>query len=369
MRIYWYWPYIHRELLVVPAAVPRAGDHLVVHTMKGRVDPHDACEMPIEVDASLAMPADAHEHSLRWLGNRAATYASRVTGRHAALARGAFDVGHIVFCNYFTDGIDIRLLARKRALVWEVHDVVPHQSRLPARVERAFLRLLYSAPGTILVRHAFVRDRLVDEFPVDPARITVVPWPVPVVSHAQGARRDGPRTVLMFGTMRRNKGVDVLLRAIDAWRDDTDVSFVFAGRGFPDVEEQVRAAAQRDPRIHPEIGYVSAARKHELYSNADLVVLPYTSFASTSAVLSDAYAHHLPVVASDVAGLGASVRADETGWTVPPGDSDALASAMAGALHDEAAWSSASRHAAAVAHERTPACIGATLRALYDRIV
>jgi glycosyltransferase involved in cell wall biosynthesis len=369
MRIYWFWPYIHRELLVVPAAVPRAGDQLVVHAMKDRVEPQDASGMPITVDASLARPADVTEHSFLWLGDRALTYARRVGQRHSALRHEAFDVCHIVFCNYFTDGIDIRLLARNRALVWEVHDVVPHQSRLPTSVERAFLRLLYSAPGTILVRHEFLRDRLLCEFKVDPDRVNVVPWPVPIVPRRRRNQGDRPRSVLMFGTMRRNKGIDMLLRAIDTLRSDTDVSFVFAGRGFAEVEASVREAANRDPRIHAEIGYISAARKHELYENADLVVLPYTAFSSTSAVLSDAYAYHLPVVASDVAGLGASVRADRTGWIVPPRDSDALANAIACALHDDDARSSASSRAAAIADQRTPACIGAEIRALYEEIV
>jgi glycosyltransferase involved in cell wall biosynthesis len=95
-------------------------------------------------------------------------------------------------------------------------------------------------------------------------------------------------------------------------------------------------------------------------------VLPYTEFPSASAVLCDAYAYHVPVVATDVGGLGASVRSEQTGWVVPPSDTDALATALGAALGDPSAWQRASANAARIAAERTPERTAAILRSLYD---
>jgi glycosyltransferase involved in cell wall biosynthesis len=366
VRIYWFWPYVHADQLVLPAAVPRPGDHLVLHTMRNRITASEVAGLPIELAATLAAPSDAPERSPAWMASRAATYVQRVVQRRAALRNGKFDVCHIVFSNYFIDGLDFRSIARRTRLVFEVHDVVPHQTRVPQPVERRLLSLLYSAPGRIVVRHDVVRDGLVRNFGVDADRITVVPWHVPVVSPiARDAPSESP-TVLFFGTLRRNKGVAELLRAIEKLADVQGASFVFAGRGFPDVEDLIRDAAGRDARITFEHGYVSANRKHELYSAADIVVLPYTEFSSASAVLCDAYAYHVPVVATDVGGLGASVRSDQTGWVVPPSDADALATVLGTALGDLPAWQRASRSAGRVAAERTPQRIAAVMRALYD---
>jgi glycosyltransferase involved in cell wall biosynthesis len=176
-------------------------------------------------------------------------------------------------------------------------------------------------------------------------------------------------TVLFFGTLRRNKGVDVLLRAIATLRDRDDLRFVFAGRGFADVEQAVADAAAHDDRIVFDHGYVSSEAKDRHYRDADLVVLPYTEFASTSAVLCDAYSYRVPLVVADVGALGDSVRAEGTGWVVPPADADALAKALVEALADADGRRAAAASAAAVAAARTPARIGAQVRDLYERVV
>jgi glycosyltransferase involved in cell wall biosynthesis len=177
----------------------------------------------------------------------------------------------------------------------------------------------------------------------------------------------GPPAVLFFGTFRRNKGVPVLLRAIEALRDLPDVRFHFAGRGAEDVEAMVREAAGRDPRITAEIGFASHERKHELYRGASLIVLPYTSFASLSGVMRDAYSFRVPLVVTDVGALGEEVREEGIGWVVPPGDPDALSRALAEALQDPEARRRASERLLAEGRSRSHEAVGRALRDLYER--
>jgi glycosyltransferase involved in cell wall biosynthesis len=110
---------------------------------------------------------------------------------------------------------------------------------------------------------------------------------------------------------------------------------------------------------------VPEARKHELFRACDLVVLPYETFASQSGVLHDAYAHRRPVVVTDVGALGASVRADRSGWVVAPRAPAALATAIAAALADRGAWHDAAAQAGRVAEARSPAATAERLRAVY----
>src|SRR5262249_8338267 len=64
-----------------------------------------------------------------------------------------------------------------------------------------------------------------------------------------------------------------------------------------------------------------------LFKAADVVVLPYRS-ATQSGVTHVAYALGVPVILTDVGGLGETVRGEETGLVVPPEDPAALADAV-----------------------------------------
>jgi glycosyltransferase involved in cell wall biosynthesis len=222
----------------------------------------------------------------------------------------------------------------------------------------------YRYGGTLITSHEVMRQRLVTEFDVDPARIVVMSQDIPVMP-PRPERAAGERpTVLFFGTFRRNKGIEVLLDAIAAI--DDDARFMFAGRGSEELERLVVDAAGRDPRVSFELGYASAKRKDELHAGADLIVLPYTTFASQSGVLYDAYSHAVPLVVSDVGVLGVTVREEETGWVVPPGSADELAAAITKALRDGPGRAAASAAQRAIAATRTPELTGARIRQVYE---
>jgi glycosyltransferase involved in cell wall biosynthesis len=370
VRAYWYWPYLRREELVLAEGFLRPGDELVVHTTPRPSDPITSPGSGCLVDSSLPAVRDRAEGTARWVASRATTYWRRAAVREAAVRRGAFDVAHVVYLNPFTDGLTLGRLGRRVPLVSTVHDVVPHMRRVPRAVERRLLRAEYRNAGTILVHHESVRRRLVREHPVDPARVFEVPLPIALRPGAESPPPpEGPPTVLFFGTFRRNKGIDVLLDAIGRVPSERPARFVFAGRGFADVERRVQDAAARDARVEVELGYASAARKDELYAAADLVVLPYTSFSSQSAVLQDAYAHGVPVIVSDVGALGETVRAEHTGWVVRPGRVDELAAALDGALGDDAARARARAASVEVARMRTPEAVGDALRRVYEHAI
>lgn len=366
MRVYWYWPFLRPEELPLARAFAARRHALTLHLVRGRL-PVPADDLGLTVRADLEPAAVQRERSPAWLASRALTYPRRARQRARAVESVRPDVAHVVYLNYFTDGVALRRLARRTQVVSTVHDVVPHQSRVARPVERALLRLQYAAAGTIVVHHPDVGARLTAEFDVDPARIHHVPWAVPLVETSRLRTGSDRFVVLLFGTLRRNKGIDILLDAMDQIAE-RDVQVVIAGRGFADVEARVRAAAAHDTRVVSEIGPVSQARKQDLFRAADLVVLPYTSFASQSAVLHDAYAHHRPVLVTDVGALGSAVRADGTGWVVPPSDATALAEAVRDARRDEEARARAATAAAQAAERGHPDRVAARLEAVYEAI-
>lgn len=364
MKIYWYWPFVRDEELATGEALCAAGHSVYLHTIAGRVTQRASPDR-FTVDASVPAIATKAEGTARWLASRATTYPMRARSRRNTLRRGDFDIAHVIYLNYFTDWLSLPALGRDTPLVCTVHDVVPHQRRVPERIQRALLARQYEAAGTIVVHHPTVGEQLTAEFGVDPARIHFVPWAVPVVQSREFVPERTTFEVVMFGTMRRNKGIDVML---DAFRQITDPNFrlTIAGRGFADIEALVVEAAACDPRIRAEVAFISEDRKRELYSSADVVALPYTSFSSQSAVLHDAYAHHVPVVVSEVGALGDSVRHDATGLVIPPNDSQALAGALIDLQADAVGRSAYAQGAKVVANARTPAIVADQITRLYN---
>ncbi|AKL74381.1 glycosyltransferase [Actinobacteria bacterium IMCC26256] len=380
MDIYWYWPYLRQEELALADGVLRHGDHLAVHCTPRPLDPISSSLEGCEVLPALpGVDERSSEGSISWGLSRASTYIGRARSRHSVLKGETFDVAHIIYLNPFVDWLALRSLARRVPLVSTVHDVTPHQRRMPTRVERSILAREYANAGTIVVHHEWVGERLSSEFDVDPARINYIPLPVlpppPIVDDGvdddgvdRGGVDDGVPEILFFGTLRRNKGVEVLLNAVRLLPTELQFRLVIAGRGFAEVEQLVRDAASRDKRIVAEVGYATAERKAALYARCSVNVLPYTSFESQSAVLQDAYANSVPLIVSDVGALGSTVRSEGTGWVVPPSDAKALAEAIIESLRDDPAAKQAGANMAKVAAQRTPALVGASLRRLYEEV-
>lgn len=226
-------------------------------------------------------------------------------------------------------------------------------------------------PSSSLTRR--LRELLVEDMQVPRKRIRVIPLPVTMPVRAEKSQvRSGSSEVhfLFFGTLRKNKGVSVLIEALRilaaAGPLACGLRFTIAGHGNKRVEEVVKAAASELQSLNVEIGYISGERRQQLYDAADCVLLPYTSISAQSGVLHDAYSQALPVIVSDVGPVGRTVEGDGSGWVTPPNDPSALAQAIisvAGLPDDRQRYG---EHARMIALERSPSAIAQQLLELYQ---
>lgn len=366
MRLYWYWPFArHEEIGLVPAFAT-SGDELLVDVLRGNSSPAPSRGEGWELRQAVVEVPSQRPATAAWAISRGRTYSRRVSDRRRTLAQFQPDLTHVLFQNHLTDWWDLPRLTKRTVLVSTVHDVVPHKGRLPSALQAAALRSLYARCGHIVVHHEAVADRLLSEFPdIDAARVTVIEPQFPRLAAPVGAKTgcDGV-SLLAFGTLRPNKGLKHLFEAMSAISEPS-VRLTVAGHGDAHLERALAEAASRDPRIRAEIGWVTPERKAELYRDADVVVLPYSSFSSQSGVLHDAYAARRPLIVTDVGALGATVRRDDSGWVVPPGDTDALATTICDVLADEEQRRSRGASAGRVADQRSPEQVAERLRALY----
>lgn len=231
---------------------------------------------------------------------------------------------------------------RKAAVIHTLHDLDPHHGvRYPALI-RAWNRLIIASGCHLLVHGRRYRDQLIAQG-VPAERITCTPllhgflsaahdWPPGKKGECKAERKV---SVLFFGRVEAYKGADTLLEAwrrmvqADGVRYDHDARLIIAGpvaQGvmLPSLPPGVEL---RDRRIMDD-------EAEALFRGADLLVLPYRD-ATQSALVAAAYAYGIPVIVTATGALPEYVAAGETGWIVPPGNAEALATALQDALSDE----------------------------------
>jgi D-inositol-3-phosphate glycosyltransferase len=148
--------------------------------------------------------------------------------------------------------------------------------------------------------------------------------------------------ILFVGRIEPLKGIDTLMRALGELRkrsdiDDSSICLTIIGGDTTATEEKVGEEMARLFKIREELGvesyvnFIGKKGQDELpyyYSAANMVVVP-SKYESFGIVALEAMACGTPVIASDVGGLACLVKNEETGFTVPDGNPEALADKIA----------------------------------------
>jgi glycosyltransferase involved in cell wall biosynthesis len=241
-----------------------------------------------------------------------------------------------------------RARAARTHPVATVHNLRPHSYALPMSqpVSDLATRLGWLQCATLFVHSDGLKERLAHELGRRAPPVVAIPHGV-WTGHGTGSqpRRDG--YLLLFGVMRRNKGVHLML---DALHHLPGRRLVLAGV-FPEAslarEVRERIAAESLPvEVHDRL--IPEPEIAGLYGGAALAVLPYGEFHAQSGVLHMAISYGVPAVVTDVGALGEQVRRDGIGTVAPPGDAAALAGAVQAAL-EPAAWDAARERCKVVA--------------------
>jgi len=143
---------------------------------------------------------------------------------------------------------------------------------------------------------------------------------------------DGP-VLLFVGRLNDYKGVEYLIDAMET----IEATLLIAGDGERRTELEQRASDRGVADRVKFLGYVSDAELAGLYRSADVFVLPSVEPSEAFGIVQlEAMARRLPVVNTSLPSGVPWVSLDgETGLTVPPRDSAALADAITTLLEEE----------------------------------
>ena len=230
----------------------------------------------------------------------------------------------------------------------------PVQAKAPlAWISRAITR---RATGQLYAQRGLRTVAVLVEAFVEFARRTRIPgWQkltyVPDIGHLDqippraGSRAhfsltEGQTAVLVFGSLTRRKGVDILLRAAGALGGEADLAVLLAGRQDAEVRAQV-AAFERDPgarkvRIIAQDAFVNAEDERRLFSAADIVWVGYPGFLGSSGVLIQAGCAGLPIVSGAHGEIGRVTQRSRCGLTCDLSDAGDTLAALGTLVRDRA---------------------------------
>jgi glycosyltransferase involved in cell wall biosynthesis len=143
---------------------------------------------------------------------------------------------------------------------------------------------------------------------------------------------EGAYVVGCVANVRREKGVDILLRALEELADQPRIHCVIVGNIKGDVVPRIAQSAALRGRVHL-LGFRTDVLG--LVQQFDVFVMPSRNEALGRALL-ESMSQGIPPIVSDVGGLPEVVRHDVDGLVFPSADSGALARAIRDLASDPA---------------------------------
>ncbi len=248
---------------------------------------------------------------------------------------------------------------RGKTVVLTIHNVLGHETGLWDRLATA---IVLRMADHLIVHSEENKRQLQQSFGIDGEKVSVIPIGVYDVyqdeelSQEEARHRldfsSSERVILIFGHIRKYKGVDVLLRAFAQARQQVpNARLLIAGKNWVPWEpyQEIIDGLGLGGAIVAHLDYISSSKVKEYFTAADVVVLPYLEFAAQSGPGNIALAFGKPLVVTDVGGLPELVK--DVRQVVPPGDVEALAQALIELLGDESRLEQAGHDSRALAEE------------------
>jgi len=267
------------------------------------------------------------------------------------------------------------LLARMWSirLVYTVHNLNPHEQPHPVWAGLVN-RFIFHFADAIHVHDAAMAARIVRRYGRRRG-VHVIPHGNYIGAYPDACTREEARerlridpaafAYLFLGQVRQYKGIEDLLDAYEAIRDDTSLLLI-AGRARDESygrEVEVAVTQRQGVRLH--LGFVPDDEVQYYMRAADVCVLPYRQVTTSGAAIL-AFSFGLPVIAPRV-GCFVDLIGDEQGIVYDTARPGALAEALSMARHVD--LNKARQAALAYAQTLDWAVIGSQHASLYHSLV
>ena len=230
--------------------------------------------------------------------------------------------------------------------IYTIHNVFPGHKKISI-VQRLLYVICYKFCDRIIIHSKASREDAINIYSINPHKIKVIPHgdynnflPSVSVDKKEAKKKlvisHTCKTILFFGAIRDNKGLDYLLDAMAQVKKTMRESILMI------VGEPLQSYSRYQNKIHnlkldknvyEKLEYINNEEIPTYFLAADVVVLPYLEI-SQSGVLHLAYAFSKPVIATSIGGFKETIENGKNGYLIPPKRSDKLTEKLIDLLTD-----------------------------------
>lgn len=201
-----------------------------------------------------------------------------------------------------------------------IHDMHPSAKDLKQAVTKWLERKIAVNSNSVIV-HTMIQKSVIEQYGT---KVKCIHHGVNSVSR----RPTRKKTILFLGLVSPTKGIEYL---IEAMKYLPDFGLKVAGEPTDSrYAEKLNSIVSENnlSNVELSLGWVSEEDRDSLYKKYSIFALPYTltSRYIVSGALHDAIAYRMPVVATDIGGMGEMVKKFRCGVAVKPFSAEELAS-------------------------------------------
>lgn len=213
-------------------------------------------------------------------------------------------------------GTVVRFLDKKIKVIALVHNAIPHEKRF---FDTPFAKYFLKKCDAFIVLSEAVQNDLLALVP----KVKILLKPHPIYDHykeridrTEACVKIGvdanKKNLLFFGLIREYKGLDLLIEAMNYL--DESYQLIVAGECYGDFKKYQSLIDQSPLKNNIKVfeQYIPDDKVTDFFSASDLLILPYRS-ATQSGVVAVAYQMELPMLATNVGGLGETIRLANVG--------------------------------------------------------
>jgi glycosyltransferase involved in cell wall biosynthesis len=241
-------------------------------------------------------------------------------------------------------------------VIFTIHNVFPRHGEL-TNFHKKIYKYMYSLCDHLIIHTESGKNQVVNLFKINKEKIIVIPHgnynlfvPEKIITNADAKKELGfeknTKTILFFGAIRSNKGLNKLLEALPIVVNSyNNVKCMIVGEPFDDYINYKNQIDEYNLNnyIFEELGYIENTKVPLFFGAADIVVLPYLEVTG-SGVLQIAYAFGKPVIASNLEGFVEVIEENKNGFLVDAEKTSDLADRIISLFDNEKLLKSMGNH-------------------------